>query len=192
MAQHIDSVKGSSIPKVDKAAFYAACKPGMPIFCQGEYPISLGIERFTASPFSHVATLFYLHAVDRWAVIEATKEHGVHVGHLDYYIDQYKGDLVLAATPALSDADYTALLQAQFDLVDDAYDTGQEISMVANKLFHLPIRVGRKEFFCSGLYEEGRRSTSVPLAYSGPGMANPEQVWRDPSIVPVCALVKPR
>ena len=99
MALHIDNINGSGIPMVDKAAFYAACKPGMPIFCQGHYPISLGIEKFTGSPFSHIATLFYLHAVDRWAVIEATKDHGVHVGHLDYYTDQYEGDLVLAATP---------------------------------------------------------------------------------------------
>ncbi len=192
MALHIDDVRPSRIPKVSKADFYAACKPGMPIFCQGRYPISLGIEHFTGSPFSHVATLFYIDALNRWAVIEATKDHGVHVGHLDYYTDQYQGDLVLAATPVLNNADYTALLQAQFDLVDDAYDTGQEISMVAHKLFHLPVRVGRKEFFCSGLYEQGRRSTSAPLIYSGPGMATPEQVWCDPSIVPVCALVKPQ
>ncbi|HEV2275624.1 MAG TPA: hypothetical protein VGR96_15740 [Acidobacteriaceae bacterium] len=190
MAAHIDTIRNSGIPERSKAEFYAACRPGMPLFCQGRYPISLGIEKFTGSPFSHIATLFYVDAVKRWAVLEATKEHGVHVGHLDYYIEQYKGDLVLASTPALNDADYSALLQAQFDLVDDAYDTGQEISMIGHKLLHLPIRVDRKEFFCSGLYEQGRKSTSVPLEYKGPGMATPEQVWRDPSIVPVCALVK--
>ena len=191
MAQHIDSVRGSGIPKVSKAEFYGACKPGMPIFCQGRYPISLGIERFTGSPFSHVATLFYLDAIGEWSVLEATKEHGVHIGHLSYYTDKYEGDLVLAATPVLKDPDYTALLRTQFSLVDDAYDTGQELSMVAHKLISaIPVHVDRKEFFCSGLYEQGRKSTAVPLAYRGPGMANPEQVWRDPSIVPVCAFVK--
>jgi hypothetical protein len=191
MAAHIESVASSNIPKVTKTAFYAACKPGMPIFCQGKYPISLGIEKFTGSPFSHVATLFYLDAVHRWAVLEATKDHGVHIGHLDYYTDTYDGDLVLCSTPSLQSADYGSLLTAQFDLVDDAYDTGQEVSMVAHKLISaVPVKVSRKEYFCSGLYEQGRRSTHLPLTYSGPGMANPEQVWCDPSIVPVCALIK--
>ena len=191
MADHIDSIADSSIPKVTKTEFYKACKPGMPIFCQGQYPISLGIERFTHSPFSHIATLFYLSEVDRWALLEATKDHGVHVGHLDYYTDRYNGDLVLCATPALQSADFFKLLQAQFHLVDDPYDTRQEVSMVAHRLISaIPVQASHKEFFCSGLYEQGRRSTRVPLIYNGPGMASPEQVWCDPSIEPVCALIK--
>ena len=192
MAQHIDSVAVSSIPKVSKTEFLAACRPGMPIFCQGHYGISKGIEAFTESPFSHVATLICLESIGRWGVLEATKDHGVHVGHLDYYLGQYDGDLVLASTPVLQSEDYLKLLQIQFDLVDDAYDVGQEVSLVAHKLCSLyPIRVNRNEYFCSGLYQQGRKGTSLPLKVPGPGMATPEEVWCDPSIVPICSLVKP-
>jgi hypothetical protein len=191
VAQPINSIAISSIPKVSKDKFFQACQPGMPIFCQGRYGISVGIEKFTDSPFSHVATLIYFAEIQRWGVIEATKDHGVHIGHLDYYLDTYNGDLVLASTPALSAADYTKLMQTQFDLVDDAYDIGQEASMVAHKLCSaFPVHIDKNEYFCSGLYQQGRKATSLPLKFSGPGMATPEEVWTDPSIVPVCALVK--
>lgn len=193
MAQHIQAVKTSRIPQASKEEFYACAKSGMPIFCQGKYAISHAIEDFTGSPFSHVGTLIYFREIDRWGVIEATKDHGVHIGHLSYYTDVYEGDIVLATTPALPFSDYDKLLAAQFDLLDDGYDTGQELSMVAHKLLRAyPICMGKHEFFCSGLYEQGRKATSLPLEYAGPGMANPEQVWTDPSIVPVCALVKGR
>jgi hypothetical protein len=191
MAQHIQDVKTSGIPQATKETFYARAKSGMPIFCQGRYAISRAIEDFTNSPFSHVGTLIYIKEVNRWGVIEATKEHGVHIGHLSYYTDVYDGDIVLATTPALLVSDYEKLLAAQFDLLDDRYDIGQELSMVAHKLLGAyPISVGKREFFCSGLYEQGRKATSLPLEYGGPGMASPEQVWTDTSLFPVCALVK--
>jgi hypothetical protein len=191
MAKHIDDIRTSGIPRVSRQEFYARAQSGMPIFCQGRYAVSHAIEGFTGSPFSHVGTLIYVKEIDRWGVLEATERHGVHVGHFSYYTDAYDGDLVLAATPQLGPSDYDGLLAAQFDLLDDGYDAGQELSMVAHKLVRaFPISVGKREYFCSGLYEQGRRATRLPLEYGGPGMASPEQVWTDPSIVPVCALVK--
>jgi hypothetical protein len=191
VAQHIASVASSSIPKVSKTQFLAKCLPGMAIFCEGEYEISKAIEGFTDSPFSHVATVINLPVIQRWGVLEATKDHGVHIGHLDYYLDSYRGDLVLVNVPGFLRGDTTKLLQTQFDLIDDAYDIGLEVSMVAHKLCELyPLKQDKNEYFCSGLYEQGRKATSVPLKFAGPGMASPEQVWCDPSIVPVCALVK--
>jgi hypothetical protein len=192
MAEHIDSIRSSAMPRVNKAEFYAQCRPGRVLFCEGNYEISRDIEAFTRSPFSHVATLLSF-PFGRWGVLEATMHHGVHIGLLDYYVEKYNGDLAIAETPLLDGADVSALLETQFELIDDRYDVGQELSMVAHKLLRVyPIHVDRNEYFCSGLYEQGRKATRAPLLWKGPGMASPEQVWTDPSIVPVCALVKGR
>jgi hypothetical protein len=191
MAIHIESVAASSTPKFTKDQLLKCLMPGMVIFCEGEYDISKGIEAFTNSPFSHVATVLEVPSIQRLGVLEATKDHGVHIGKLDYYLDGYKGNIVLADAPALQFADITKLLQAQFDLIDDGYDIGQEVSMVAHRLISaFPVHVDKGEYFCSGLYQQGRKATSLPLKFSGPGMATPEDVWTDPSIVPICALVK--
>lgn len=191
MAQHIDSVASSSIACVTKDEFLARCLNGMAILCSGQYDISKGIEKFTGSPWSHVATLIWIEPAQAWGVLEATKGHGVHIGHLDHYLDTYNGDIVLTDVPELTIADKLTMLETQFALIDDGYDTEQEVSMVAHKLIKLfPVIEGKNELFCSGLYEVGRAKTSKPLLWRGPGMASPEQVWTDPSIVPVCALVK--
>jgi hypothetical protein len=163
----------------------------MAILCSGQYDISKDIEKFTGSPWSHIATLIWIADLQEWGVLESTAAHGVHVGHLDHYLDTYNGDIVLVDCPDLTAADFLIMLQTQFDLLDEGYDKEQEASMVAHKLVKLfPVVEGKDKLFCSGLYEVGRAKTSKPLLWKGPGMASPEQVWTDPSIVPVCALVK--
>lgn len=192
MAQHIDSVATSSIPRATRDEFLAKCRTGMVIFCQGKYKISEGIEWFTHSPWSHVGTLIWIEALQEWGVLEATADHGVHIGHLDHYLDEYDGDIVLADAPELTESDIRIMLKKQFGLVGEGYDLRQEASMVAHKLIaEFPIVEGKHELFCSGLYEVGRAAIPAPLQFSGPGMASPEQVWTDPSIVPICAMVKP-
>ena len=190
MAEHIVSVASSLIPKVSPAEFITEAVPGRVLFCEGSYGISKAIEDFTHSPWSHVATVMWL-PFGVWGVMEATAKHGVHAGLLDYYVNTYKGSLVLAQTPELSRDDFRALLATQYNLIDDEYDFAQEAEMVAHKLLpFFPVGPTKNEYFCSGLYCRGRAATQHPLQWTEKAMPSPEQVWLDPSIEPVCALVK--
>lgn len=191
MAQHIQSIASSSILRVTEAQFLDRCRTGMAIYCEGLYDISKGIEWFTGSPWSHIGTLVWVEAFQAWGVSEATDTHGVHMGHLKHYLETYNGNICLAATPVLDQTDVLTMLQTQFGMFDEGYDSTQEASMVGHRLCSaLPIIEGSNKKFCSGLYQASRAKTKLPLQFKGPGAATPEDCWIDPATIPVCALVK--
>ena len=192
MAAHIDSIASSGIARVTKADFYEQLRWGDLLFCSGRAPVSRAIEDFTHSPFSHVLFCWLPAHAGQWLTLEATLARGVHVGKLRDYVDAYDGDLALARRPAVGDMQKFDELNAGFDVLEDGYDWEQEVTMVGHKLLKLlPVAHPKGEYYCSGLMYVMSLASRSPLQFPGPELPTPEQNWTDPSVEPVCALMKP-
>lgn len=188
MAPHISSVAASKIMRVTKEEFYRNVQSGDLVFCCGRAGISKAIEDVTSSAFSHVLMAWLPPDADKWLTIESTSQHGVHIGQLSTYIDDYDGDLVLARRPALTAADLRRARDAGLQLLDDAYDWRQEASIAGHRLLKcIPVEIPKNEYYCSGLQYMMSLATPFPLQRPGPNYPTPEDVWTDPTVVPVCA-----
>jgi hypothetical protein len=191
MAAHITSIRTSGIRAVTKAEFYSELSFGDMVLCQGKYVESEAIEQATNSPFSHILMVWLPAGATQWLTIESTASKGVHIGLLSDYIDSYDGDLLLVRRPILADADKLAALNAGFALLDDAYDWQQEVTTAAHKLLRLlPIDKPAHELYCSGLMYAMALATPHPLQMPGPCLPTPEDNYTDPTVEPVCALLK--
>jgi hypothetical protein len=190
MAQHIDSVAGSSIPKVSKQAFLAGVKQGDLVFCSGQAALSKGIEDVTKSPFSHVLMVWRPWESSSWLTLESTDDKGVHVGMFSDYVNSYDGDLVLTRRPALTPGQIAAQLNVGFTLLDDTYDYAEEGSIVARKLLKfLPDIKPKKELYCSGLQQAVALHT-IPFKTYDIDWNTPEQDYIDQSVVALAVLLK--
>lgn len=193
MAIHIDNVKNSGIRQVDRLEFYEEMEWGDLIFCCGREAISKEIECITDSPFSHVLMAWLPGGATQWLTLESTFHRGVHIGRLSDYVDAYDGDLVMARRPVLTAAEKMSALNVGLSALGDAYDWQQEISIAAHKLIRsLPIDRPKKEFYCSGLQYVMSLATPYPLQRPGPSYPTPEDLWTDPTVIPICALPNPR
>jgi len=191
VAAHISSVATSDVELVTKAEFYRNVKSGDLVFCCGRADISRAIEDLTHSPFSHVLMAWLPPDADAWLTIESTLQHGVHVGQLAAYLDDYDGDLVLARRPVLTEEEIRKARDAGLRVLDDAYDWKQEVSVVGHRLLKcIPVEIPKGEYYCSGLQYLMSLATRYPLRRPGPNYPTPEDVWGDPTVVPVCALRK--
>lgn len=190
MAQHIESVRNSDIPKVDKATLYSMCKGGDLVFCWGNELIGKGIEAVAGGP-SHVLKIWIPPWSDQWLTLESTAERGVHVGKFSDYVDNYDGDIVLCRRPALTQAQIFAELNLGFALLDDNYDFIEEASIAVRKLSlfsKLPTIKPKDELYCSGL-QQAISVNTIPFATYGVDWNTPEQDFIDPSVETVCALL---
>jgi hypothetical protein len=193
MAIHIDDVENSGIREVDKLEFYEQMEWGDLIFCCGREQISQEIEAITRSPFSHVLMAWLPVGARQWLTLESTFNRGVHVGRLSDYVDAYNGDLVMTRRPVLSAAEKMSALNVGLSVLGEAYDWQQEVSIAAHRLIHaLPIDRPQNEFYCSGLQYFMSLATPHPLRRPGANYPTPEDLWTDPTVIPICALANPR
>jgi hypothetical protein len=192
MAQHIDTVASSSIPKVSQAEFMSAARPGDLVFCSGADGISIPIEKETGSPFSHVLQLWPPEDCDLWLTLESTIEHGVHVGKWNEYFPGYNGDMVLCRRPSLSAQDIISIRDRFLTILDDGYNWKTEVGIAAHNLLKfLPVDNPKAEYYCSG----AQYVASLAVA---PGLQRPSELWlptpednfTDPSVEAVCAILK--
>jgi hypothetical protein len=195
MATHIDSVRGSAIPKVDKATLYSMCKGGDLVFCWGSARISKAIEAVAGGP-SHVLMIWTPWPGAPWMTLEATfpsateSKSGVHLGLFSDYVDGYDGDLVLCRRPGLTQQQILDELNVGFTLLDDNYDWQEEVSIAARKLIPFaPVIKPKNELYCSGL-QEAIAVNTIPFKTYGPDWNTPEQDFIDPSVETVCALLQ--
>lgn len=191
MAPHIDNVRSSSIPAVDKQTLYSQCRGGDLVFCWGAEPISKAIECVAGGP-SHVLMIWVPPWSTQWLTLESTAQRGVHVGKFEDYVDGYNGDLVLCRRPSLTQPQIFEQLNIGFSLLDDRYDFIEEASIAVRKLgilSKLPAIKPKNQLYCSGLIQAISVST-VPYKTYGPDWNTPEQNFIDPSVETVCAKLK--
>ena len=125
--------------------------------------------------------------------LESTFHRGVHVCKLSDYVDAYEGDLVMTRRTVLTDAEKMSALNVGLSVLGDGYDWQQEVSLAAQRLIHsLPLDRPQKEFYCSGLQYFMSLATPYPLRRPAANYPTPEDLWIDPTVIPVCALWNPR
>ena len=185
MAQHIDSVAGSSIPQVTRAKLYTLIRPGDLVFCWGNVKISNAIERVTGGP-SHVLKAWTFPA-GPWLTLEAEFGHGVRFGQFADYMT-YPGDIVLCRRPLTIDQ-VDAEISFGATLLDYKYDSIEFASLVARRLStRFPLIQPKNELYCSGLMQ-AVAAVSVPFSVPDSPWATPEQLFTDPSVTTICAVL---
>jgi hypothetical protein len=194
MAQHIDSVAGSSIPKVSRAQFIAEVRSGDLLFVSGEAKVSELIESETKSPWSHIAQLWVPEDSDIILALESTIENGVSAEDAKYYLNLGDGPIVLARRPELTADMHRAVRSRMLAVLGEKYDWQQEVEEAVSRfpfLHSLPVHPTRNEEYCSSYQWYG--SQAVPqfvLQHPERCSPTPEDNWTDPSVVPICALVQ--
>lgn len=188
MAEHINNIACSGIPKVGREEFYRRARSGDLVFCSGKERISKIIEGETRSPFSHVLQLWLPTEASVWLTLESTIDRGVHVGLFSEYINKYDGDLVLARRPALNQAAIANIRNKMLGVIGDAYDWKQEVTIAGHNLWkEIPIEIPKNEYFCSGYQYYGSLAAVPYLQRPNVNFPTPEDNWTDPTVVPVCA-----
>jgi hypothetical protein len=192
MAAHIRCIEESGIKAVTRGELYQRIRPGDLLFCSGSGAISRTIEDATASPWSHVLMAWLPGSWgSQWLTLEATFARGVHVGLLADYIDGYQEGIALATRHCLSSRMVQSALNRGLSLLDDNYDWQQEVSIAARKLVKsLPLIEPEKELYCSGLQYAMSLATPFPLRRPLASYPTPEDNWTDPTVVPVCTLLR--
>ena len=193
MAQHIDDVAASSIPKASKRDFSMELRTGDLILCQGRLAISIEIEQQTKSPFSHVLQAWLPPDLNQWLSLESTFQRGVHTGRVADYIDGYPGHLVLCRRPSLVLDEIRAVQRKFMTVLDSGYNWQTEVGIVAHKLLAvLPVPEPKGEYYCSGV--QYFASTAIPeKALKRPSplwLPTPEDNFTDDSVEAVCALLE--
>lgn len=189
MATHISSADMAEITPATKAEFYCNLQSGDLVFCCGQAGVSEAIEGVTHSPFSHVLMVWLPADTDTWLTIESTFQQGVHIGRLAAYVDGYDGDLVLARRPVMTQEEIRKARTAGLGVLGDPYDWKQEVSVVGHRLLKcIPIEIPQREYYCSGLLYLMSLATKYPLQRPGQNYPTPEDLWTDPTVIPVCVL----
>lgn len=187
MADHIQSVATSAIPKVSKAGFFEAMRPGDLVFCWGNVAISREIENFTGGP-SHVLKVWVPFETGPWLTLESEFDYGVRFGQFADYLS-YPGDIVLTRRP-LTIAQIEAELTFGATLLDYKYDTVEFASLVARRFStKFPLIQPKNELYCSGLMQ-AIAAVSAPFSIPEKPWGTPDQLWEDTSVTAVCALLQ--
>ena len=191
MAEHVHSIKDSSIPKVTPTQLYQQLRGGDLFFFSGNNVIDHGIELVTSSPFSHVLMAWIFPGGKHWLTLESTFLKGVHVGLLDDYINGYKGDIVLASRPVLTQDEIVASINRGLSVLDYTYDWQSEVSQAAQKLLKfLPAIQPKREYYCSALQYYMSQATKFPFKKPANFYPTPEDNWLEPTVVAKCALLR--
>lgn len=192
MAEHINTVASSPLPKATKEQFYASLQGGDLIFCSAKGGLGEIVEDETKSCLSHVGMCWTTPWLTEWMFLESVFPQGVRLSKLSHYIDQYNGDLILARRPALTNAQIQTELNTGFYLVGEAYDWIEEVSIAVRriKMFSwLPDIKPKHELYCSALMQMDALKT-IPYQTYGKDWNTPEQIYTDPSVEAICALIR--
>ena len=172
---------------VTRAQWWQSLRPGDLVFCWGRGLISGGIEAFTGGP-SHVLKVWLPFPTGPWLTLEAEEPQGVRYGPFADYM-KYPGDLVLARRP-LTLAQVEAELAFGATLLDYKYDAVEFASLVGRRFINrFPLVQPAKELYCSGL-QQAVAAVSVPFSAPSTPWATPEQLYTDPSVTALCALLE--
>jgi len=186
MATHINGVRGSGIPVVSQNQFYDLMLPGDEVYCWGRSLVSTAIEDFSKGP-SHCFKVWLPVSNGPWATFEATTSKGVRFGKVSDYMS-YNGDMVLCRRP-ISFKQVEAELALAVTLLDDGYDL-IEFATLVGRLFdkRFPVIQPSTQLYCSAALQVIATASKPYLAPEHP-WATPEQLFTDPSVVTVCALL---
>ena len=173
------------------------------LLCAGTSVMSRMIQRATESPWSHVALILRLDAIDRVMVLESVESIGVRAVPLSHYVRDYSGsgkgyagEVLIARHDAFAHVSGERLHRmSQFavDLFGHRYDT-REILRIAGRIMHKSLGLSSDEvkrlqrdraYICSEYVWECYRHLGIDLAHDARGFIAPADVADDPRVHPI-------
>lgn len=191
MAIHVNQVADVWVPALSCQDFAGQLENGDILFCSGASDVSRAIECETKAPWSHVGYVWLLPGIEP-LFIEAVIKYGVRVSRLiANYIGPYDGDVVLCRR-MLPQEGIKAIIAKAISRLGDGYDWQSEVEQAAhNALSFLPEHATKNELYCSGLVQYASTAWSPALQKPNASVAaSPEDNWTDPTVVPICKLLK--
>ncbi|MDE2104956.1 MAG: hypothetical protein KGL39_47400 [Patescibacteria group bacterium] len=185
----VGRLKQSGIPIVTAAEAAAMSTDADLFFCCGTDPAAVAIHLVTGSPISHCGFLFREDA--GLATVESTFTQGVHIGRALDYLQMGDGACIVARLEGMTAETAETLLKKADALIGTHYQVAEEIEMALHTIIPcMRVKPEWDELFCSGLIQDVLRGTewAIPDDKDG-GNATPVDVWSQPFVVPICAVV---
>jgi len=174
------------------------------LFCSGAKPLSRIIQAATRSPYSHVALVVRMTAIDRVLLLEAEWPYGVRVVPLSSYVKdwngcgkRYPGHLLVGRHKTLDADGETALPFFLSELVDNlgrryslrrALRIGlREIVALAGLRFR-ELRL-KKATVCSEYIYHAYSRLGIHIPWNNKGYILPMDIARHPDISLVCRVL---
>ncbi|MBS0330371.1 MAG: hypothetical protein JSR30_10985 [Proteobacteria bacterium] len=174
------------------------------LFCSGAKPLSRIIQAATRSPYSHVALVVRMTAINRLLLLEAEWPYGVRVVPLSSYVKdwnwcgkRYPGHLLVGRHQRLDADGETALPLFLSELVDNlgrryslrrALRIGlREIIALAGLRFH-ELRL-KKATVCSEYIYHAYSRLGIHIPWNNKGYILPMDIARHPDISLVCRVL---
>jgi hypothetical protein len=208
MAVPDDIFKSSQWPARRYDEVRTEVRSGDILLCSGRAVFSNLIQKATKSPWSHVAFVMRLDAIDRVMVLESVESMGVRTVPLRNYVRDYagkgkgyNGGLLIARdrrfpSPAEGEAGLSGplanLSKRAVDLFGYPYDS-DEIAKIAWKIatggrFSTGKLRTDKEYICSEYVYTCFQSLGLDIDHDPKGFIAPSDFARNPEIAPVVVL----
>jgi hypothetical protein len=196
MAAHLDFDGIESMNVQDYQGIRPNLKTGDLFFASGRYIVSKLIQKFTDSPWSHVAIVVRLVDLDRVLLLESVEDTGVRIVPLSKYLDDYDSDgkpyngWLALARPKNVDLDIMKEL-AQFgaDELGRPYDK-DELATIASRIALGIGRKGKKDrtYICSELVQACFANANYYFPGDDRGFISPENIWVDSRVDSMCRI----
>ncbi len=200
---------GSELPRLDYAAVRPLLRTGDLILLSSRTKFARAIEWATASPWSHVAFLVRLDAIDRVMMLESVEKIGVRAVALSNLVfgvpgirPPYDGTIAVARHAGFAQPHPPEALRAFGDFAATrlgAPFSSAEVAKIALRiaLHGLGIALPRMalpddEFICSEYVAACFARLGIAIAWDGKGFIAPVDFAADPEVSGIARIVPPR
>lgn len=195
MAAHVESREIKALQVIPYQNIRSKLKSGDLLFASGDYLLSKAIQRFTASPWSHVGIVFKLERLDRILLLESVEDMGVRFASLSKYLTDYEdgkpydGRVVLARSRDVNAEIVHGIAKFGINELTRPYDKDEIAKIMARIALGLGKKERDREYICSELVYECFSHAGREFAYNPKGFVSPEDIWIDGKVSLVCRIL---
>jgi hypothetical protein len=185
MAAPLESRAIRALPVIPYRQVRPILKSGDLLFTSGDYLISQLIQKFTASPWSHVGIVFRVDAIDRVLLLESVEDVGVRFAPLSKYVADYAdgkpydGRAVIARCKGINRKAVEDIAAFGTDQLTRTYDREEIANIAARIALGKPKPKRDNAYICSELVYECFARAGLAFVYDERGFISPENIWRD-------------
>lgn len=195
MAAHMTSPELDAFEVVPYSDLRDRLKSGDLLFASGDYLVSMTIQKFTNSVWSHVGIVFRLDIIDRVLLLESVEDVGVRFAPLSKYLTDYsdskpyRGRIALARCGGVDSNAINDIARFGIDELTRPYDNDEIAAIVARIALGLGRRQYDRQYICSELVYECFRHAGSEFKYDRRGFISPENIWVDDKVSLVARIL---
>ena len=166
-------------------------------FCSANDLVSEAIEMVTHSIWSHVGMLTFISSVGEWYVVESVADAGVHMVPMSRYLidydgngNSYDGSIVIARVSGLIVGQAVQAIDFAYRQLGKFYNKDEIAEILAKITLRIPtVRENNEKYICSELVWDSYNAAGIKLKQDASGFVAPGDLWLDPQISSVGALL---